>query len=124
MPIPAFAKAALATLLGVATLQAHAESKPLGKDTSQQIAAGIEMEMTAIMAGMVETCKTTFPARAAEWDKAWTDGLKTAPPQIQAYTQTAEFATKRQQYHEDQRAEAAKSGKPKATEDACNGLLR
>lgn len=126
--MPSFtpAKALLVALLAASGLaaQAQAPAKKGGDDTSQQIAAGIELEMTAMMAGMVDTCKLSVPARAQELDTAWAEGLKTASPQIIAYAQTAEFTAKRKQYHEEQRAEAAKPGQAQKLEEQCGRLLK
>ena len=117
------AHAVTTALLALAALQT-AQAQSSASDTGKQIAAGIQMELTAMMAGMVETCKVAFPARSAALDTAWNDGLKTAPPDIVAYTQTAEFRSKRQDYHAQQRAQAAKPGQQQQLEEGCNKLLK
>lgn len=126
MPAFAPAQAILVAVLAASALTAQAQTpaKKGADDTTQQIAAGIEQEMTAMMAGMVDACKVSVPARAKELDTAWTEGLKTASPQIIAYSQTAEFATKRKQYHDEQRAEAAKPEQAQKLEEQCGRLLK
>ena len=115
----------IALLAAAAAFSAHAQppAKKGAKDTGQQIADGMELEMTAMMAGMIDTCKVSFPALSSKLDTAWNEGIKTAPPKVIAYTKSAEFKTKRQQYHKDQLAQAAEPGQLQELEKGCDSLL-
>ena len=121
LPFPLAALAAFC-LAGLAATSAWAQKVPANQITKEQLQQAAEREMTAAVAGLLQSCKKRRPDIGPALDAVWAAEAATASPAMQAYLKTPEFTKAAATYQKEQLAQAATAEGGRQLDELCAAM--